>query len=297
MADWEPIFQGWSLPASDSEEARYQHVENMVRDALHEHPAFDDRTYSVFAQGSYRNNTNVRNESDVDLVVRSDDMLFSDRKNLAAGTTNADLGLLPALYYYSTFRDDAERALVRKFGRGAVERGNKAIRVRETSYRVNADVVPAFEHRRYNADKSFLSGIEFIADDGQVIINWPDQHYANGVTKNDATRRRFKRIVRIVKRLRNRMAAEGVASAAPIPSFLIECLMWNAPDERFADSRLLNTVRAVFASIWTDTISDEPCSEWGEVSELLYLFRPAKPWTRAQAHQFISDAWDYIGID
>ena len=56
-------------------------------------------------------------------------------------------------------------------------------------------------------------------------------------------------------------------------------------------------VRDVLARLYNDTLKDENCSEWGEVSELKYLFRPTQPWTRQSSHQFLSDAWDYIGYE
>jgi len=56
-------------------------------------------------------------------------------------------------------------------------------------------------------------------------------------------------------------------------------------------------VRAVLAELFNNTLSDDKCSEWGEVSELKYLFRTSQPWTRESAHQFLSDAWNYIGYE
>ena len=55
-------------------------------------------------------------------------------------------------------------------------------------------------------------------------------------------------------------------------------------------------VRAVLAYLFNNTINDADCKEWGEVSGLKYLFRTSQPWTRNSAHQFLNDAWDYIGF-
>ena len=296
MDNWESVFRAWSKPASDSEEERYQRTERMIRAAFKSLEAFSGRSYTVFTQGSYRNNTNVRLESDVDIVVRSNDVRFSNRDALPAGTTDADLGLGPAPYHYPQFKDDVQAALVASFGARAVDRGNKAIRVRASSARVNADVVAAFEHRRYRSDRSYLSGIEFHSDTGEPVINWPDQHYASGVSKNSATNRRFKAIVRILKRLRNRMATEGIEVAIPIPSFLIECLVWNVPAGSFGHTTYTADVRSILATTFNATLTDAACSEWLEVSRLKYLFRGSKPWTRQQAHSFLSRAWDYLGL-
>ena len=296
MESWESVFKSWSRPASDSEEERYQRTERMIRAALESLEAFSGRSYTVFTQGSYRNNTNVRLESDVDIVVRSNDVLFPDLDALPAGTTYADLGLSPAPYHYAQFKDDVQTALVASFGASAVDRGNKAIRIRASSARVHADVVAAFEHRRYQSYQSWLSGIEFRSDTGDQVINWPDQHYESGVSTNSATSRRFKATVRILKRLRYRMADEGIEVASPIPSFLIECLVWNVPAGSFGHPTYTADVRSALATTFHATLTDAACSEWLEVSQLKYLFRGSKPWTRQQAHSFLSQAWDYLGF-
>ena len=296
MADWESVFREWSKPASASEEERYQRTERMIRAALESLEAFRGRSYAVSTQGSYRNSTNVRLESDVDIVVRSNDAIFSEREALPAGTTDVDLGFVGAPYQYAQFKDDVQAALVASFGANAVDRGSKAIRVRASSARVNADVVAAFQHRRYRSDRSYLSGIELRSDTGERVINWPDQHYACGVSKNFATSGRFKATVRILKRLRNLMADEGIAEASPIPSFLIECLVWNVPTGSFGNGTHTADVRLVLASTFNATLADAACSEWLEVSELKYLFRGSKPWTREQGHSFLSRAWDSLGL-
>ena len=127
------------------------------------------------------------------------------------------------------------------------------------------------------------------------IINWPEQHYENGVGKNTNTARRYKRAVRILKTLRNEMAYAGISEANPIPSFLIECLVWNAPDNAFDCTSYWAMIRAVLAELYKSTLQEAHCTEWGEVSELKYLFQSTQPWTPSVAHEFLSAAWDYIG--
>jgi len=298
--DWEETFRGWSGPSSATEQEKQERAERMVRDAIRASRALASKQIEVFAQGSYRNNTNVREDSDVDICVRCMDVCFTDF-SMADGFTEQDVGLVDASYTYPQFKSDVEGALVARFGLAAVKRGNKAFDVHETTARVDADVVPCFEHRRYtrrDASGRYLyeSGTEFRPDNGGRIVNWPQQHYANGVEKNNATRGRFKRIVRVLKRLRNEMADHDVAAAKPIASYLIECLVWNVPNEGFGHERYTDDVRFVLARTFNNTISDDPCREWGEVNELKYLFRPSQPWTREQAHAFLSAAWDYVGF-
>lgn len=69
------------------------------------------------------------------------------------------------------------------------------------------------------------------------------------------------------------MADHGLVEAKPIQSYLIECLVWNAPNSCFGHSRYYDDVRAVIISVWNNTRTDEACHEWGEVNEMKYLFR------------------------
>jgi len=296
--DWEATFRTWSKPSSDTEDQKYQNAERMTRDAIREYAPLGGRRIEVFAQGSYRNNTNVRLDSDVDICVRLMDVFFSDFST-AKGFTKADAGIVDATYSYGQFKTDVEQALVAKFGRSSVKRGNKAFDIHENTYRVDADVVPCLEHRRYtrkstSGEYQFLSGAEFWPDNGGRIINWPHQQYENGVSKNNATGNRFKFIVRGLKRLRNEMTDKGIAAAKPIPSYLIECLIWNAPNKSFGHTEYSIDVSNVLEYTINSTATDAGCSEWGEVNELKYLFRGHQPWTLQQAHEFLGTVWNYI---
>jgi len=296
--DWEATFRSWSGPSSDTEDQKCQNAERMIRDAILNDDTLSNHRIEVFAQGSYRNNTNVRLQSDVDICVRLMDVFFTDF-NSASGLTREMVGLNDAKYPYSQYKNDVEKALINKFGKDSIKRGNKAFDVHANSYRVDADVVACCEHRRYttqkvNGEYHYLSGAELQPDNGGRIINWPHQHYENGVAKNNATGYRFKYIVRGLKRLRNEMADKGIAAATPIPSYLVECLVWNVPNRSFGQSNYISDVANVLEYTINSTADDAGCSEWGEVHELKYLFRGFQPWTLQQAHDFLGAAWNYI---
>lgn len=296
--DWESIFNTWSKGPSATEEARIENTERQIRQAIQASEKLKNRDILVFTQGSYRNRVNVRQDSDVDIGVLCFDTYFPEYPddNIKAQARLAEK-FVPATYTYATFKNELDEALVNRFGRATVTRGSKAFDIKANTYRVEADVAAFFEHRRYTSSTHYHSGVEMIPDDLSPprIKNWPSQHYDNGVSKNNQTSRRYKRIVRILKSLSNEMAKNGIKSAKDTPSFLIECLVFNAPNNCFIYPTYKQMVRAILASLYNDTMSDEKCSEWGEVSELKYLFRASQPWTRIGAHQFLSDAWDYIG--
>ncbi|MDF4902102.1 nucleotidyltransferase [Vibrio parahaemolyticus] len=296
--DWESVFTTWAKGPSKAEQERAENAERQIRKAIQASDKLKDRNIKVFTQGSYRNRVNVRQDSDVDVGVVCFDTYFPTYAddNIRAEQRKS---FVPATYEYATFKSELEEALVNYFGSKSVSRGSKSFDIKENTYRVESDVAAFFEHRRYTSVNKYLSGVEMIPDDKKPprVKNWPEQHYANGVEKNSKTNRRYKRVVRIVKTLSNEMARKGYKSAQEVPSFLVECLVFNAPDSAFNHTQFKPMVRAVLANIFNDTRLKERCNEWGEVSELKYLFRDSQPWTREQAHQFISDAWDYIGYD
>lgn len=289
--DWENQFHVWGSPPGQREQTRCENAVKEVRAAINASAKLNRRNIRVFVQGSYRNRVNVRQDSDVDIGVECEDVMFSD---LPEGKTKADFGITPAEYTYEQFKMEVGEALASHFGVGAVTRGDKAFDVKASQRQVEADVAPFFQHRRYRADGTYNQGVELCPDSGGRIINWPEQHYANGVDKHTRTSQRFKKIVRILKCLRNEMDEKGRAAAKPIPSFLIECLVFNAPTRCFGNDKWYDDVMAVLAYLRENTAADHLCNEWGEVSELKYLFRGSHKWTRQQAHDFIKAAEAYI---
>lgn len=289
-------FREWAKPPTATEEERCGNAEGVVRNAIRSCPGFATRNVEIFAQGSYRNGTNVRADSDVDICVCCTDVYFLDLPN---GYSSSSFGLVDSTYSYAEFKNDVEHALKAYLGNGAVSRGKKAFDLHANTYRIDADVVPTFEHRRYlveNGVYRYISGTQFQPDAGAPIVNWPQQNYDNGTAKNNATRTRFKKLVRVLKRLRNEMAMEKIAAAEPIPSYLIECLVWNTPDAAFAADDYADNLRGILVHVYGSTQNDEACSAWREVNELKYLFRPSQPWTRAAVNSFIVAAWNRAGF-
>lgn len=295
--NWEEMFSNWGRSPSPTDQAKAENAERAVRKAIDASAKLSAKPIEVFAQGSYANRTNVREDSDVDVCVLYTGAFFPDY-SLSEGLTNEALGYGTSSYLYPEFKNDVEGALVSYFGRSYVVRGKKAFDVHANTYRIHADVVPCFEHRRICGSVQShwqQCGTELHPDNGGIIVNWPQQNYDNGVQKNTDTRRRFKSIVRILKRLRNEMHDKGHGAAYPISSFLSECLVWNVPNEGFGHSTLTADVRYSLAHLWNNTRNDETCSEWGEINEKKYLFHSQK-WTYQQVNTFLQAAWNYIGF-
>jgi hypothetical protein len=285
----------WASPPSESEQTKADNAERVIREALTSADSLRGVSFDVFTQGSYKANTNTRLNSDVDICVRATDTFFYDLGPVKL----TQLDLPPATLQYTSFRSMVETALVDRFGRGGVTRGNKAFDVHANTYRLDADVVVAFGHRRYfmgaNNSPLYHEGIKFFPDKGQGIENWPDQTHRNGVDKNTRTGRRCKAAIRILKRLRDQMQADGIVAANDIGSFLIESLVWNVPDDGFTSGTYRALTQNVLAFLFNQTRDDVSCLEWGEVNELKYIFRGSSG-LRARVHSFISAAWDFVGL-
>ena len=225
--DWEEAFRAWSKPPSETEQERCDNAERMIGDAITNDETLSKMEIEVFPQGSYHHNTNVKLDSDVDICVRLMRPFFSQLPKDPPNTLEY-FGLTPSKYTYSQFKDAVETALVNKFGRKGVTRGNKAFDIQENGYRIAADAVACLEHRRYTGNfdaqgnHEYLSGTQMTTDKGEKIINWPVQNYENGVVKNNLTGNRFKYIIRVLKRLRNEMQENEIVAADNIASFLIE---------------------------------------------------------------------------
>lgn len=302
--DWEDTLRSWVRPPSDNEDRKRNKTEEEIKKALGTSSRLKSVGYKVYAKGSYANNTNVRLDYDVDVAVECSDFYYHELIGTANDVKRAavekKLIAYNGGYTISQFKNDVEQALVDCYGRDAVKRGNMAMRVRKNKTTLPADVVPCFDFRHiYDVDWfgniQFHKGTLIYPDKGSYVLNWPKQQYDMGVAKNNATKRRYKRMVRALKRLENELVK--ARQIDELPSFLMECLVYNVPNSNFNHSKYVTDMREVLATIFNDTLSEEKCSKWLEVSERKYLFHSSQPWTYKQAHDLADKAWNYMGFE
>ncbi|MCH8994044.1 MAG: nucleotidyltransferase, partial [Chloroflexi bacterium] len=94
-----------------------------VRQAICSH--ISGRNLDVYLQGSYRNDTNIRGDSDVDVVVECRESQFSNPSRLQGANRQWWESLPGASYTWDQFRHDVHQALVTYFGPDQVRDGNK----------------------------------------------------------------------------------------------------------------------------------------------------------------------------
>lgn len=96
-------------------------------------------------------------------------------------------------------------------------------------------------HRRYTSYQSSSNnrnylGITFKTADGDWINNFPKQHRENCTAKHQATEQSFKPTVRVLNNIRNTMINEGLLASGVAPSYFLEGMLSNIPDQHFVES-------------------------------------------------------------
>jgi hypothetical protein len=265
-----------------------------VKDALEAATApYRDRNFTVFLQGSYGNDTNIYAESDVDIVIRYNGAFYSDVSSLPPEQVAAKERTFPgATYAYDDFKSHVRTALSNAFGAGVVTVGTKAIRIAANNSRRSADVIVAYEFHRYyrftgTYDDNHVTGTSFFDSSESRIDNFPNQHCENLTTKHQATNSRFKPTVRIFKNMRSKLADDGVIGAGLAPSYYIEGLLYNVPNDKFV-SDTQQSVRNVLQ--WLHDTNDQ--TNFLCANELYYLLRDGYPtsWPTANGAAFIQAA-------
>jgi len=237
------------------------------------HAPYSKKDFETFLQGSYANDTNVYSESDVDIVIKLNSTFYKDLSNLTEVEKSAyQKDMSPASYSYEQYKSDVAAWLARNYK--GVEAGKKAIFVPADGARRDADVLPAAQYRRYysykNAyDNRYAEGICFFVD-GVIVDNFPKQHKANCTAKHQRTGGRFKRIVRVFKNMRNRMVDLGYLDDGVAPSYFLEGMLYNVPDDLFGNSIQDSVVDAF------NWVQDTEKSKLTCANELHWLIRDGK---------------------
>ena len=87
-----------------------------TRAALDAYGGPSEITYEVFLQGSYKNDRNIGGDSDVDLVVRLNQLIRPRVAELAGHLIQDDASHQVAYRPWKSFRDHALKAMRARFG-------------------------------------------------------------------------------------------------------------------------------------------------------------------------------------
>ncbi len=227
-------------------------------------------SYNVYLQGSYRNATNIRGDSDVDLVVELTSSVYS---NLTV-TEKSALEMTATDYGWEEFRADVVSALTEHYGFRLVDTsGSKSIKVLPNSGRLKGDVVVAVSYHHYDNMKLIAEGITFwTLPYKSQIVNYPKLHFENGVDKNSTqhTQDWYKYTIRMYKNARKRIYDIKPHLQGQFPSYFVENLLYNVPDMKFGgscQSSFLNTLNWLGNELYTSKANEFVCQ-----NGMAYLF-------------------------
>ncbi len=248
--------------------------------------------FEPYLQGSYRNDTNVRADSDVDIVAQLNATFAHNAATLPPAQYQAFCSQFPgaATYHWADFRRDVLASLRAYYGNASVTEGNRCLKVVTGVGRPIADVLPALLYRQYESfygpnSEARIEGIRFQDRTGRVILNYPKLHYENGVRKNSEQRTNgwFKPTVRVLKNARSCAVARGYSDVNAAPSYFIDCLIWNVPDNQFGPT---------YRDTYCNLVNYLNASDFGGFmcrNGLVPLFGSSQEqWTQGSARAFIT---------
>lgn len=277
---------------SKTARARIKRDLNRDRSALVQHT--DINAFTVYTQGSYKNYTNTRGSSDLDLIVQLRSPWKRDLSDLTAeGRERYHDDNSPADYGYDDgFRDSVVQAL-RQFYRknllkDPIDNSGKAIEISgpHNPLPIDVDVVAAQEYRIYHTypkdgDPEYTEGMMFKPVMGDKWwVNFPKVHYENGNAKHD----NFRETVRMFKNARGHYN-DNHWFTLDTPSYYIECLIYNVPDHVLRTSDLTDRFDDVLS--WFERNSTD-LTGFDQVSEMEALFGDENTqWNTDEAKKYI----------
>lgn len=296
----------WAQAPSPTEMKKIQHTREMIENALKRNLPLEEikRNYnlvsiefpSVYLQGSYANSTNIRFDSDVDIVVQLNSLFWSDTSQLSGAEQlrYACSAIVNSSYFFHNFKDDIFRALQTTFG-SAVEPSGKCIKVKDNTSRVTADVIPCYLYKIYKRYHSYLDepdieGVKFFdTNTWTEIINFPKLHIRNCEFMNLLTKGAYKSVVRIFKNIKSILVDEGILDDKIAPSYFIENLIYNCSYQCFQDSLVSSTIKVfqyLFDAMKSVRISGFKCANeqdslfsdrtWNTVDAQTFLLKTAE---------------------
>ncbi|MFZ7137882.1 MAG: nucleotidyltransferase [archaeon] len=264
-----------------------------IKNCIEKHTFPEKVTYNIYLQGSYGNSTNIRGNSDVDLVVQ----LTSSFRPKTKALNETELTIFnkkykDATYDLSDFRKEVLDTLKENYDESKISEGNKAIKLEGNGGRINADIVICLTYRYFfhvheNQTDNYVEGIAFQDKIGNWIYSYPKQHLENGQKKMAQTNNNYKKIIRIYKNIKGKLENDDSTPDTFLSSHFIESLIFNVPDELFT-----GTISEIFLKT-LNWLNNEKFDDFKCQHGLFNLFGTAESQCDiTQAKTFISEIVD-----
>ncbi len=246
-----------------------------IRDALAKYRGWAEKPeYDVFLQGSYKNDTNLRKDSDVDLVVQLSVELQPRMAKLSDKRLEQDKDHILTHEKWRAFRKQIIEALRASYGTKNVTLGRKSLKLAKGKIPASADVVVTI---RCGNGLAF-----YLPDEYRWVVSYPQQHHKRGLKKEKSTNNRYKRTIRMFKSARNHLVENDIIKSKTASSYFIECLLYNVPNDLFKED-YRQTYSGIVAYLKSTNLK-----QFNSQNGVRQLFGPSKEqWNVSDAQKFI----------
>ena len=260
MAISETQLRIWSQ-APESNSIKHTHEE--IRNVLNSSSVLNARKrglnidFEVYLQGSYKNSTNIRVDSDVDVVVQLNSTFYPGTSKLHPEEKKLhNQTFSDSNYSWNDFQNDVYSALSSYFGSNLVKRGDKSIKLTGRGNRIDADIVPCLQYRAWKSfshrnQNDFVEGMMFwTLRENTKVVNFPKLHYENGKDKNGPwrTNSMYKNLVRVIKNIKHELIERNLNPNIS-PSYFVECMIYNIPNNLFVHNNFQASLERILGYI------------------------------------------------
>ena len=263
----------WSHPYSNEAPKR---AHESIRRALKSYKDWskEKKCEKVLLQGSYKNDTNLRRASDVDIVVTLAEELPQHIAILGNKRLGQNSDHRLAYESWKSFREKVIKALRAEYGAEAVTVGGKTLKVGKDTIPASADVVVAL---RYGTGVAF-----YYAKEQRWVVGYPEQHFQRGHAKDKSTDGRYKRTIRMFKSACKYLVDHRAIQKEKAPSYFIEGLLYNVPDKLFTPD-YVGTYCGILKHLAKENLNQYKCQ-----NGVVKLFGQSKEqWNIDDAQEFI----------
>lgn len=239
----------------------------------------------IYLQGSYGNNTNIEDESDVDIVIEMNKVYYYNIDSLTTIEQEKFNSEHPSSNI--SIYDFKKHVLdILKSSKYEYKVKNKCIKI-TSGTSLNADIIVCAKYKKFTTYHKYIEGITFFDNKGHQIVSYPKYHNENMKEKNKLVPS-FKPTVRIFKNLKTELINNGFIDENSVSSYFIESMIYNVNDYYFTISDLQNRVIEIIS--WcieyiTHYEMITPCRQY-------YLFGNSEnQWNEHNAINFLRNAY------
>ncbi len=243
----------------------------------------NSNNFEIYLQGSVANNTNIWADGDIDIILQFNETFYYNYNY------NPSIYNNPSSYTQEALRNEIKSVLNRE--RISYKEKNKCIELHlRGEHWQNVDLVPCFQYKNHydRGEKQYYEGIKIQSSKGE-IINYPKIHKQNGEEKNSRTGN-YKKMVRIFKNIKRQMIKENWIDESLAPSYFVECLIYNVPNDKFNESYFTSLLANCLNWLRDNDLKNLKCQ-----NEIQPLFGDeSTKWNLTDCHQFLKKVIEYV---